>query len=226
MLLSRFVARPPTDRGIVLDATRRVVLERGVRDARVDLIATESGVSRATVYRTIGGRDELVEALLLQEAEALFDVVGTAIDGASNGFDVVRTGVKAALRVIDERPVLRRIATKDLDHVLAALTTRSRGLIAAAVEILAPILESARRRGALPAATDVHFLSEELIRYVIALLHTPTLDGSSGDPVRASERATRLFSFWLDAVATAGAATASAATSGQEGGDRTALVEL
>jgi AcrR family transcriptional regulator len=209
----------------VLDATRRVVLERGVRDARVDLIAAESGVSRATVYRTIGGRDELVEALLLQEAEELFVAVATAIEGASNGFEVVRAGVNAALRVIDDRPLLRRIATEDLDHVLAALTTRSRTLIAAAVEIMAPILENARLRGALPAATDVKFLSEELIRYVIALLHTPTLDGSGGDPAQASERATRVFAFWLEAVAGSDSATASASTSNSEEGTRAAVVE-
>jgi AcrR family transcriptional regulator len=219
------VARPPTERKIVLDATRRVVLERGVRDARVDLIAAESGVSRATVYRTIGGRDELVEALLLQEAQALLDVVAAAIEDASNGFDVVRAGVNTALRVIDDRPILRRIATEDLDHVLAALTTRSRTLIAAAVAIMAPILEKARLRGALPAATDVKFLSEELIRYVIALLHTPTLDGSGGDPAQASERATRVFAFWLDAVASTDSATASASISPSEEGDRAVAVE-
>lgn len=189
------------DRGIVLDAARAVVLERGVRGARIELIATRAGVSRVTVYRTVGGRHELVQALLLEEANALLAAIATTIDGATTPFDVVRGGVTAALESIDDRPLLRRLATTDLDHMLTHLTTQARELIAAVVDMLAPILEAARVRGALPRGTDVAFLSEELIRYVIGLLHTPTLDGSRTNPTRAGERASLVFAFWLDALA-------------------------
>ena len=70
------------------------------------------------------------------------------------------------------------------------------------VAILAPILEDACDRGVLPADTDVSFLAEELIRYVIGLLHTPTLEGTGRDPAIAGDRAKRTFALWASLAAT------------------------
>lgn len=191
------MARPPTDGRIVLDAARGVLLARGLGDVRVDLIAAQAGVSRATVYRSVGGRDDIVRALLLEEATVLFQVVDAAVSVATSPVDVVGLGVAAAMRVIDDRPLLHRLANDDLDQVMVHLTTRSRPLIAGATAMLVPVLTRARLRDALPAGTDVPFLSEELVRYVIGLLVTPTLQGSGERATRAAERASRLFGRWV-----------------------------
>lgn len=195
------MAPQPTDKGVVLDAARRVVLQHGLAGARVERIAAAAGVSRATVYRIVGGRDDLVQALLLEEALPLFDRVGSAIRGAASGAAVIESGVDAALAVIAERPLLRQLASDDLDLILVDLTTQARALIGQVVAILAPILRDACDRGVLPEGTDVEFLAEELIRYVIGLLHTPTLEGDGRDPVVASERARRTFALWASLVA-------------------------
>lgn len=191
-----------TDRRVVLAAARRVVMAHGLGGAQVERIAAEAGVSRATVYRIVGGRNDLVQALLLEEAMPLFDRVADAIRGAESGFGLIEAGVDAALDVIARRPLLRQLATDDLDLILVDLTTQARTLIAQVVEILAPILEDACDRGALPKGTDVAFLAEELIRYVIGLLHTPTLDGTGRDPAVAGERARRTFALWSAIAAT------------------------
>ena len=64
------------------------------------------------------------------------------------------------------------------------------------------ILAGARDRHALPLDTDVTFLAEELVRYVIGLLHTPTLGGASRDPAMAADRAKRTFALWASLAAT------------------------
>lgn len=190
------MAPQPTDRSVVLDAARRVVREHGLGGAQVERIAAAAGVSRATVYRIVGGRNDLVQALLLEEALPLFDRVGAAIRSARSGTTLIEAGVDAAFTVIAERPLLRQLATDDLDLILVDLTTHASVLIGQVVAILTPILEEACERGALPTGTDVAFLAEELIRYVIGLLHTPTLEGTGRDPALAGERAKRTFALW------------------------------
>lgn len=195
------MAPQPTDRRVVLDAARAVVRERGLGGAQVERIASAAGVSRATVYRIVGGRNDLVQALLLEEALPLFDRVGEAIRSARTGTALIESGVDAALSVIAERPLLRQLATDDLDLILVDLTTHARALIGQVVAILAPILEDACDRGVLPADIDVAFLAEELIRYVIGLLHTPTLEGTGRDPAIAGDRAKRTFALWASLAA-------------------------
>lgn len=186
---------------MVLAAARQVVTEHGLGGARMERIAAAAGVSRATVYRIVGSRDDLVEALLLEEALPLFDRVADAIRNADSGPALIEAGVDSAFAVIAERPLLRQLATDELDLILVDLTTQARSLIGQIVDILAPILGEACERGALPVGTDVAFLAEELIRYVIGLLHTPTLDGSGRDPVLAGVRARRTFALWSSIAA-------------------------
>lgn len=195
------MAPQPTDRSVVLDAARRVVREHGLGGAQVERIAAAAGVSRATVYRIVGGRNDLVQALLLEEALPLFDRVGEAIRSARSGTTLIEAGVDAAFTVIAERPLLRQLATDDLDLILVDLTTHASALIGQVVAILTPILDEACERGALPTGTDVAFLAEELIRYVIGLLHTPTLEGAGRDPAVAGERAKRTFALWASLAA-------------------------
>lgn len=196
------VAPQPTDRSVVLHAARRVVLERGLGGAQVERIAHAAGVSRATIYRIVGGRNDLVQALLLEEAQPLFERVEDAVRASRSGAAVIESGVNAALAVIAERPLLRQLATDDLDLILVDLTTQAGALIGEVVAILAPILAGARDRHALPLDTDVTFLAEELVRYVIGLLHTPTLGGASRDPAMAADRAKRTFALWASLAAT------------------------
>jgi AcrR family transcriptional regulator len=195
------VAPQPTDRSVVLLAARRVVLERGLGGAQVERIAHAAGVSRATIYRIVGGRNDLVQALLLEEARPLFEQVEAAVRGSRSGAALIESGVNAALAVIAERPLLRRLATDDLDLILVDLTTHAGALIGEVVAMLTPILAEARDRQALPLDTDVAFLAEELVRYVIGLLHTPTLGGTSRDPTMAADRAKRTFALWASLAA-------------------------
>lgn len=57
----------------ILDATRRVIAERGPEKLRMSAIAAAAGVSRPTLYKWFPTKDELLEAVTAYE-EQVFDV--------------------------------------------------------------------------------------------------------------------------------------------------------
>jgi AcrR family transcriptional regulator len=60
--------RARTDRAI-LDATRELLAERGVRELTVEAVAARSGVAKTTIYRRFTGKDELALAVLIDMVE-------------------------------------------------------------------------------------------------------------------------------------------------------------
>jgi len=59
---------PRTD-GAILDATRELLAEVGVRGLTVDGVAARSGVGKASIYRRYSGKEELALAILLDWIE-------------------------------------------------------------------------------------------------------------------------------------------------------------
>ena len=52
------------NRGLVLEAARRVFLERGYAGATLEAIAEEAGFSKGVVYSQFAGKPDLLLALL------------------------------------------------------------------------------------------------------------------------------------------------------------------
>src|SRR3954462_101309 len=81
----------------ILDATKTCCDRWGIAKVTVDDIATEAGVSRATLYRLFpGGRDIVFDALRVRELEEFFARLTNGVQGADGLEDlVVRTVVVA-----------------------------------------------------------------------------------------------------------------------------------
>ena len=98
-----------TDRGStslvdrVLDGTQRCTAKWGFAKVTVDDIATESGVSRATIYRLFpGGKDVLFEALRVRGLEDFFAVLRAHVEGADSLEELLLRTVVAATRELRE----------------------------------------------------------------------------------------------------------------------------
>lgn len=60
--------KPPTDQ-VIIDAAEDCFATAGVRGTTIDDIAAAAGVSRITVYRRVGHRDQVVLAVLVRVTE-------------------------------------------------------------------------------------------------------------------------------------------------------------
>ncbi len=62
----------------IIDATRRLFDERGVRDAQIEDIANAVGINRAIVYRHFTGKEELFALTLVQYLDELRELLVAA----------------------------------------------------------------------------------------------------------------------------------------------------
>lgn len=91
-------------------ATVACIARFGLAKTTLDDIARESGVSRATIYRTFpGGREVLLQSVLMAEIAAFFDSLSAVVDEIDDLEDLVVAGLGASMRFLREHEALRTI---------------------------------------------------------------------------------------------------------------------
>ena len=76
----------------------------GIDDLDVDALAARVHCSRATIYRHVGGKSAIREAVLARAAAQIVDSVRSAVDGLSGGERIV-TAITVALKRIRSDPL-------------------------------------------------------------------------------------------------------------------------
>jgi AcrR family transcriptional regulator len=93
--------RPSPARARLIDAATRLFYEEGIHSVGVDRVIEEAGVTRATLYKQFGGKENLVLAYLAGEDErlrALFEAAGAAVADPADLVEAVIQGIAADIR--------------------------------------------------------------------------------------------------------------------------------
>lgn len=107
----------------VLDASQRCYSRWGVAKTTVDDIATESGVSRSTIYRLFpGGKDVMFETLRIRELQGLFALLISEMDGADTPDELAVRAVVGATRALRADAHLAVMLAAEPGTVLGQLT--------------------------------------------------------------------------------------------------------
>lgn len=154
---------------LVLEATGRLLVERGVAGASMDGIAAEAGVSKATVYRWWPSKEDLiVDAVGHMRGDLRSppctddpraDLVATLRDGLLR-FEASEGGGRLFPRLLDA----------SVDNPKVAETWRRR-LITPRRQAIAAILGRAIEQGDLPAGLDLELAVDLLVAPIIYRLH-------------------------------------------------------
>jgi AcrR family transcriptional regulator len=159
-------------RNTLLDSARDELNERRWADITMADIARSAGVSRQTLYKEFGSRDEFAQALVLREAErfltAVKDAVGAHIHepaiALSAAFEVFLTAAA-------ENPLIRTVVHGDGNEGLLVLfTTHGEPLVAGAAARLTTIIQEG---WPLVKERDAELLSECLVRLAISYAALP-----------------------------------------------------
>jgi AcrR family transcriptional regulator len=159
-------------RETLLDAAREELQRRGWAQITMSDIAAAAGVSRQTLYKEFGSRDEFAQAFVMREVDRFLAAVELAVN---EHLDDPSTALSAAFDVFltaaAEDPLVRTLLTGDEAHSLLALvTTQGKPVVAGATERLSEIILAG-----WPAVNpaDARLLAECLVRLAISYAALP-----------------------------------------------------
>lgn len=153
---------------------------------RLDMksLARQLGVSRATLYRQAGNREQLLEQVIWWRARRTLAEQVRATAGRS-GVERIIAAVGGVLRRIEQDRSLRAFLESDPEAALRILTgsrgTVQRGMVAA----LENLIDLERGRGAFDADLDTPTLAYAIVRIAEGFLYADVVADRSPDTDRA-----------------------------------------
>jgi AcrR family transcriptional regulator len=155
------------------DAARDQLAERAWSEITMADIAAAAGVSRQTLYKEFGNRNEFGLALILHEGERFLAEVEAAVLAHT---DDPRAAIGAALelflRSAGEDPLVRIMLSDDgTQGLLPFVTTEGRPVVQWATARLSAVIEQGWPQA---GKADVALLAEALVRLAISYITTPS----------------------------------------------------
>ena len=141
-----------------------------MRRATVDEVAKRAGLGRVTVYRKLGGKNEILSAVLIRESQRLFDKVRAAAPPDEAFEDRVVHAFATTVWTVRSNKVWNRLLQLESASILENLTVNASGVLAGAVQATADVL-----RGPDMPLDDQGLLAraEILVRITHSILLTP-----------------------------------------------------
>lgn len=136
-------------------------------------VATAAGVSRQTLYKEFGSRDEFGQAFVIHEGERFLDAVDAAVLAhADDPRAAIGAALETFLRTAGEDPLVRILLSDDgTAGLLPFVTTQGMPVVQWATARLTATIEQGWP-DAPPA--KVRLLAESLVRLAISHVTAPT----------------------------------------------------
>ena len=167
------VAHPTDEVGErILDAALELAAASGIQHLTMDAVARRARVGRMTVYRRFGDKRALLAALGSREGRRCLAELDAAAPPDAPIADQVAAGFATSLRLAREHPLLSRLAQREPDSVLGALTEDGGALFALARAYLAERLRAAQRARVL-GPIEVEEAAELLVRLAVSFVLIP-----------------------------------------------------
>ncbi|ORI26559.1 TetR/AcrR family transcriptional regulator [Rhodococcus sp. 1168] len=166
---------PDGDDGPILDAAFELFGQVGIARTTIGDVAKRARINRVTVYRRIGSKDELVQAVMARESSRLFASLAKSAAEQSSRADRVAHGFATTIDSVRTNPVLLKMFDSESPVVLEQLTINASALLEPAIRAATHIArgESSTDAFAVPDAPEI------VARVVHSILLTP----SAGAPL-------------------------------------------
>ncbi len=168
----RYAPRMPPEerRQQLLDATLKLIVEKGYEGVTMEGVAREAGVTKPVVYDLFGGLADLLEALLAREEERALVQIAELLPEPEKGADpesVLIDGLRAFLGSVEARPDAWRLILTPPE----AMPGRVRKVVERERSQIAIQLESTVRWGLDKLTTEIED-SELLAETIITLVES------------------------------------------------------
>lgn len=170
---------PSSTRRRVLDAAAELLYRDGL-DVSLEAIAERAGVTRMTVYRLVGPRDQLLVAVLLDQSRIVVDDLRAILEDPGPPFpERVVEAIVLVVTAVRSSPLMTFFVEGMTPTQVDDMDEENR-FLGAVWALLLPYFEAAADRGELradPVATLDWTLRQILLQLVVAGVTTSTPDG-------------------------------------------------
>jgi AcrR family transcriptional regulator len=179
-------------RETLFGAARDQLQSRAWSEITMSDVAGAAGVSRQTLYKEFGSRDEFAQAFVIHEGERFLDLVDEAVrEHLGEPRAAVDAALETFLRTAGEDPLVRILLSDDgTGGMLPLVTTQGMPVVQWATARLTETIEEGWPE-APPA--KVRLLAESLVRLAISYITAP---GES--PERTAAQAGELLGPFID----------------------------
>ncbi len=161
-----------------MDAVRR----RFLAGRRIDIqaICSELGLSRATVHRWYGSRDDVIGTAVVTLVVPLFRHIERSVPGTGTGAQRLFDVFERQLRALAEAPALRTFLEQEREAAQRILTASDGVVEPQVVAVLQEMIEAEVARGYEPPA-EAAVIAYAIVRMGESFLYADAARGFRGD---------------------------------------------
>jgi len=176
-------------RETLFGAARDHLHERAWSEITMADVAGTAGVSRQTLYKEFGSRNEFAQAFVIDEGERFFEDVEAAVrEHRSDPHAAVSAALGVFLRTAGEDPLVRVLLIDD--GMLPFVTTQGMPVVQWASDRLTAVIQECWPQA---ESEDASLLAESLVRLAISYV-----TASSDSPEATAAQASRLLGPFID----------------------------
>jgi AcrR family transcriptional regulator len=187
-LAASALARPgPVARTLdkALAAAQRCFVRFGLEKTTMEDIASEAGLSRATIYRYFNSKMEIAEEIGLRGVAAINATVLTQIAPLTDAVPRLVEAIATSIEFVMRDDYLRGLLTGEMRPVMQGLRRHSQGIDELTRARYEPLLYAAIAAGDLSASLAVDEVIDWIMLVEIALITRDTPAASGTDGLRA-----------------------------------------
>lgn len=148
-------------------------------------LASELGVNRATLFRWVGSRDDLLAEILWSLAEPTLSM---AVDGApGHGATRIVSIMDRFATMLDEADYFREFLRREPERALRILTTRASTVQQRLVDAVETLVGEEITRGHLHSPLPSHDLAYLIVRIVESFLYADIITNEQPDITKAQQ---------------------------------------
>ena len=142
----------------IVSAGYKMLLQFGENKTSMGDIAEAAGISRGTVYRYFGDRDQLLDAVIEYSAHRYWDAVDAGIDDSMSLEEKLETRIRTSIRF--SSGLGDQLLAGSVDLYRRKLAGNANRTVELSVERNIPMLEKARQRGELGEDVDIRMAAD------------------------------------------------------------------
>ena len=165
----------------IADGALEQFTDFGIRRTSVEDIARRADLSRATVYRSVGSKDDVIRLVMAREAQRAMSELDLALAGEKDPGVSIEIGFAFLVRFVGDHPLFDRLLRTESETLLPFLTVEGGPFLGFYRSLIAERWEEMRDAGAI-APANLERAADAAARLAISLVLTPSSVVDAGDP--------------------------------------------